>query len=204
MRPGPIRPGDFIELLGHLPSEPHASMRPGPIRPGDSASSSRLLPTTPRFNEAWADSPGRCRTCSPWRRGASRFNEARADSPGRYPVCRRRSGRCSPSFNEARADSPGRSATRRGSWTPRATRFMRPGPIRPGDAGEQPTTFPMSRRSFNEARADSPGRLFSHAGDGERVQHRSRIRAASMRPGPIRPGDMVTKPAPCVFGALLQ
>ena len=34
MRPGPIRPGDYIAAVGGA-APGRASMRPGPIRPGD-------------------------------------------------------------------------------------------------------------------------------------------------------------------------
>ena len=214
MRPGPIRPGDPVAESGSVPdgrslelgfnearadspgrfrcyavSVPMttalpASMRPGPIRPGDPLQPSRHRPRKPkRFNEARADSPGRClhdTMPGPSVTHAAGFNEARADSP----EASRARDQCRHCFNEARADSPGRCPA---WWTETTIRAsyasMRPGPIRPGDrtkrwwtswgrlalqlrpgpkdAREIPPDWPSPcafRRCFNEARADSPGR----------------------------------------------
>ena len=84
---------------------------------------------------------------------------------------------------------------------------MRPGPIRPGDPrpvasalprwpgfnearADSPGRWPlrryirqMTKYRFNEARADSPGRY------PRPPRHVLRHPEASMRPGPIRPGD---------------
>ena len=132
MRPGPIRPGDGpLGVLFALLVQ--ASMRPGPIRPGDLGEAGRDRPPDPRFNEARADSPGRCddpygqdaaADCASMRPGpirpgdgaastsesgmSSSFNEARADSPGRCCSTRMPRSKTMKSFNEARADSPGR------------------------------------------------------------------------------------------------
>ena len=157
-------------------------MRPGPIRPGD-----LLQPGRHGLGLAVASMrPGPIR-------------------PGDEQNRREMAGEFLIRFNEARADSPGRS---RPAPQPRQLGLasMRPGPIRPGDAqgrGEHPPGsggFNEARadspgrswrrpcrgsppRCFNEARADSPGRLLT------RPPVLVRSRPASMRPGPIRPGD---------------
>ena len=94
-----------------------ASMRPGRIRPGNHAGMSEDgSPAGPDgFNEARADSPGKCPRWNPRPpRTSRRFNEARADSPGKYGS-RGGSGKyvreprhVPDRFNEARADSPGK------------------------------------------------------------------------------------------------
>ena len=106
MRPGPIRPGDGGR--GAVPrAGDDASMRPGPIRPGDILDSTWTNRSLACFNEARADSPGRCfrgeylqpRLLASMRPGPIRPGDP--DSP--------RQSVCPPAgFNEARADSPGR------------------------------------------------------------------------------------------------
>ena len=65
---------------------------------------------------------------------------------------------------------------------------MRPGPIRPGDlqvSARLESGHHVAMVGFNEARADSPGRVPRQVScDGRGSPSR-----ASMRPGPIRPGD---------------
>ena len=61
MRPGPIRPGNGAVGLDRRAGQV-ASMRPGPIRPGNAVTGQRPPPLPPGFNEARADSPGKCRT----------------------------------------------------------------------------------------------------------------------------------------------
>ena len=155
-------------------------MRPGPIRPGDNAELTAIGEHLRGFNEARADSPGRCRGNRPCPGPPNRFNEARADSPGRY--------RPSDAVQEDVTGASMRPGPIRPGDKGEATHLditalasMRPGPIRPGDPhlGGDAT---LDRSRFNEARADSPGRL------GRPARHRRRQRA-SMRPGPIRPGD---------------
>ena len=64
MRPGPIRPGDVDEGERVLRMVSRASMRPGPIRPGDMEHRRQPDYVMTGFNEARADSPGRCGTKS--------------------------------------------------------------------------------------------------------------------------------------------
>ena len=140
-------------------------MRPGLIRPGNQPGASEFDWPPRGFNEARADSPGKCayedipfRRKQPRRR---RFNEARADSPGKCgPTRPSRRRTASQRFNEARADSPGKCDE--------LVRVIR------------------ERWRFNEARADSPGKC----DEGMLTTWASSTLDASMRPGLIRPGNV--------------
>ena len=102
--------------------------------------------------------------------------------PGDYGGGRgnRREG---PRFNEARADSPGRLLTRKikGGVTVGFNEARADSPGRLSRARFRAVPF---KACFNEARADSPGRFGAAAAAAKAAKE-----TASMRPGPIRPGD---------------
>ena len=80
MRPGRIRPGNRANV-GESFVGPGASMRPGRIRPGNLSGSWYVRrQSNPGFNEARADSPGKCGRQGPGQAGAGRQASMR---PGR-------------------------------------------------------------------------------------------------------------------------
>ena len=99
---------------------------------------------------------------------------------------------------------------------------MRPGPIRPGDLGYACYNAGLGWIRFNEARADSPGRSDPPDDTHPRGQRFNEARAdspgrfrphpyelqlaldASMRPGPIRPGDIAWGVLPNPISSQLQ
>ena len=163
--------------------ECRASMRPGPIGPGNGPSGRRIR---------------RKRRC---------FNEARPNWAGKYPDFFRDFGDFSAGFNEARPNWAGKLAARQHEVRTRLLASMRPGPIGPGNSLIR-RLIAVRLGCFNEARPNWAGKCRRRRGTRgppprfnearpnwagkwkEPAPGRKYPPLASMRPGPIGPGNL--------------
>ena len=181
MRPGPIGPGN-LPISSSLSSWRHASMRPGPIGPGNRVALSdgeRIFLASMRPGPI---GPGNASGLARRFSRHARFNEARPNWAGKLVVADLR----------LLAGVPA---------------SMRPGPIGPGNV-RHITNLKIVHHRFNEARPNwagkSVGRKWRRAGSrtsfnearpnwaGKSVPillTQTLSNVASMRPGPIGPGN---------------
>ena len=150
-----------------------ASMRPGPISPGN------LGRYNPHLHAGASMRPG---PISPGNNPPDRGNDLQFQAsmrPG--PISPGNRGRHPPVHRDECSMRPGPISPGNGTLQPaRAGRFNEARADQPGKSDR--AGHPILYR-FNEARADQPGKCH------RRVRARPRRASASMRPGPISPGN---------------